>query len=225
MPNLDYSDPAIIIFLVECFERENKLRINWMNRHWKKIQEAATLHREPTNYYETDVLTATVNAGLPALERDHAVATRNRRKIPIRDGTFIPGVDHLWKGHSIRDVGLGDPKEDPRLDRPPSDLTLDPVMRPVGKDVVDVLYKSKPEYGKRVYLKTRAKTKPENKFYFPSCSNWDYGWRLADSSLRQKAKFPKCSRVAEALKTRVGPQPDPPHYKPADSPTSNKCAI
>ncbi|XP_028176313.1 uncharacterized protein LOC114364374 [Ostrinia furnacalis] len=223
MPLLDITNPAVIIFLKENYEKENRLRLNWIHKHKASIQQAATLTREPTNYFESDVTAHNMVEGMATITRDHIVAGYNRRKVPIRDGTFIPGVANLRHGHSVVDIGLGDPKVDPRLVRPNTDLNTDPIMRPVDPKITEIFYKSKPDYGRMEYLNKRGKVLPERRFYFAECSNWEYGWRMGDSVLRQKPMFGRCWRLTKTLKSRVGPQPDPPHYKSSDPPGPSKC--
>lgn len=216
MPLLDITNPAVIIFLIENYEKENRLRLNWIHKHRKQIQQAATLDREPTNYFESDVIAQSMIAGLATTKRDHVVAGNNRRKVPLRDGKSIPGVESLRHGHSIIDVGLGDPVEDPRLKRPDDDLSTDPVMRPVDEQLSKIIYKRRPEFGKDQYMEKRSRTWPEKKYYFSECSNWDYGWRMKDSALHQKPMYGRCWHLTRALRSRVGPQPDPPHYKSSE---------
>ncbi|XP_059175848.1 protein ATP6V1FNB-like [Physella acuta] len=81
---------------------------------------------------------------------------------------------------------------DPRLLPPPgedfyfsrlneaSDENL--FARPVSPLVRDTLYEgySRIGQGRKIYLKQRNDKNPEDKFRFPVCSSWDYGWRLGD---------------------------------------------
>lgn len=220
---MDINNPAVIIFLNENYAKENRLRLNWINNNRAKIQEAATLQREPTNYFELDVIAHNMKEGMATITRDHVVARSSRKQVPIRDATFIPGVEHLRKGHSIVDIGLGDPKEDPRLNRPDKSKDSDPVMRPIEPQLTEIIYKDKPEFGRVQYLNKRGKTWPEKKFYFTECSNWEYGWRMGDSKLKQRPEFGRCWRLMRTLRTRVGPTPDPPHYKSSEPPGPTKC--
>ncbi|CAG5020679.1 unnamed protein product [Parnassius apollo] len=222
MPLIDITNPAVIIFLIENYEKENRLRLNWIHKHREKIQQAATLNREPTNYFETDVIAHTMIEGLATTTRDHIVAGSNRRKKGLRDGKFIPGVKHLRHGHSIVDVNLGDPAKDCRLKRPDSDLSLDPIMRPVDTQLNEIIYKPKPEFGRKQYLKKRSESWLENKYYFAECCNWDYGWRMKDSALHQKPLYGRCWHLTRNLRSRVGPQPDPSHYKSSELPGPTK---
>lgn len=222
MPLKDISDPAVIIFLTENYEKENRLRLNWIHKHRDKIQQAATLTREPTGYFESDVVAHNMVSGMATITGDHKVAGFNRRKTPIRDGLFLPGIKNLRFGHSIVEVGLGDPKVDRKLSRPDTDLSVDPVMRPVDPRAKTIIYKSKPEFGRLQYLEKRTKILPENRYYFNNCSNWDYGWRLKDSAFRDKPMYGRCWHLNRTLRSRVGPQPDPAYYKPSELPGPSK---
>lgn len=224
---LDYSDPKVAKFFNDCIEHESKARVRWTNLYVGsgKIQIAATQDRELKNNYDTDVIKYKLLEGMATISRDHIAAACHRRKIPIRDGKFIQGVASLKHGHSIPEVGLGDQNVDPKLGRPDTDLRPDPVMRPVDLRVRKLLYKSKPtpKPNREIYLDKRVILLPEKKYYFPECTNWDYGWRQLDSELRQKPLYGRCWHLHRALTSRVGPQPDPPHYKSSDSSGSTKC--
>ncbi|KAG6457631.1 hypothetical protein O3G_MSEX010405 [Manduca sexta] len=220
---MDISDPAVIIFLVESYEKENRLRLNWITKHREKIEQAATLTRPPTNYFESDVTAHPMVAGMGTVTISHAVAGYNRRKKPIRDATFIPGIKYLRKGHSIVDIGLGDPKLDSKLVRPDTDLSSDPIMRPVDPELTQIIYKSKPEFGNMKYMEERGKILPEKRYYFAESSGWTYGWRLGDSTLKEKPMYGRCWHLTKTLKSRVGPQPDPAHYKSSVPPGRSHC--
>lgn len=210
MPLLDITNPKVISFLLENYEKENKSRVRWISKHQDKINDAATLKREPKNHFETDIYAHTMIGGLAAITRDNVEAGYNRRKIPIRDGVFIPGTKHLQHGYSIPSVGLGDPEQDPRLGRPDSSLDPDPVMRPVDPELSKLIYHHIPS--REVYLHERSKISPENRYYFSECVGWDYGWRLKDSKMKNNRQYARCALLKRSLKNRTGPQPDPPHY-------------
>lgn len=225
MPLADITNPAMIIFLKENYEKENRLRLNWINNNRAKIQEAATLQRAPTNYFESDVASYNIKEGLSTLIRDQVVASYNKRKVPIRDATFIPGIKNVRHGNSLIDIGLGNSKEDPRLIRPETSLATDPLMRPIDPKLIEVLKKPKFEFGRVQYLIKRAKISPEKKYYFAECASWEYGWRMSDSAIKQRPEFGRCWRLTRTLKSRVGPTPDPPHYKASEPPGPTKCNI
>ncbi|KAL0870549.1 hypothetical protein ABMA27_005519 [Loxostege sticticalis] len=224
MPIADITNPATIKFLVESYDKTTRLRLKWNRLHSDKLKDAATLHRDEKGYFDTDVLEECMAGGMATIARDFKVSGYNRRRTPIRDGVHIPGVANMKKGHSIVEVGLGDPKDDPRLARPDTDLTSDPIMRPIDPKERNILYDDMPFYGRAVYLKSRCRKMPEKKYYFSECSGWEYGWRLGDSYFRRNA--PKCGRVwrlTRDVKSRTGPHPDPPHYKDSDPPGVSKC--
>ncbi|GFY41215.1 uncharacterized protein TNIN_134061 [Trichonephila inaurata madagascariensis] len=52
------------------------------------------------------------------------------------------------------------------------------VMKPVHPKTKKIIYEgiSKEDEGRRKYLKKRYKKNPEDKFYFPVCTSWEYGW-------------------------------------------------
>lgn len=224
MPLIDITNPDIIKFLVENYDKTARLRMKWNNLNADKLKLAATLTREEKGYCENDVLKANMSGGMPAISRDHIVAGYNRRRTPIRDGSVRPLVKDFRRGHSIVDVGLGDPIEDPRLALSAAGKALDPIMRPVDPEQKDIIYKGIPDNGRLVYLKSRSRMKPETKYYFKECSGWGYGWRLNDSFFNKRGPCRgRVWRLARDVKSRTGPYPDPPHYKDSDIPGPSKC--
>lgn len=214
MPLLDITNPEVIKFLVENYDRTTRLRLRWNVQHKDRLKEAAVLKREEKGYFEGDVIKFKMTEGLKALTRDHISGASNRRRPSLRDAAHTPGIADLRKGHSIPEVGLGDPKEDPRLDRPDTDLQPDPLMRPIDPKHKIIIYKDIPVFGREVYLKTRSRTAPDKKYYFPECSSWVYGWRPGDSYFKgASAKYGCVYRLNRDARSRSGPQPDPPHYK------------
>ncbi|KAJ8718476.1 hypothetical protein PYW08_002713 [Mythimna loreyi] len=214
MPLMDISNPYIIKFLVENYDKTARLRMRWNKLHREKLIKAATLQREEKGYSELDVMKTALEAGMPAASRDYTSGSRNRRLKPISDNSIVQGVAHMNKGHSIVDVGLGDPEDDPKLARPDTDVSLDPVMRPIDPNQKAILYKGRPFFGREVYLKKRSAIPPEDKYYFAESSGWYYGWRLKDSYFgkRQKAQHGCVYRLTRE-RSRSGPNPDPDHYK------------
>ncbi|XP_026750094.2 uncharacterized protein LOC113510758 [Galleria mellonella] len=224
MPLIDITNPDIIKFLIENYDKTARLRMKWNHIHGEKMKEAASLTREEKGYYETDVLKQTMVAGMAIITRDNTVASSNRKLRVIRDGTHIPGITNLKKKHCITDVGFADPKIDPRLARPDTDLSVDPIMRPIDPKQKKVIYKDIPVFGRNAYLKSRSRIPPEQKYYFIECSGWEYGWRLTDSYFNKNA--PTCGRVwrlTRDVKSRTGPHPDPKHYQNSDLLGVAKC--
>ncbi|KAJ8714554.1 hypothetical protein PYW07_002779 [Mythimna separata] len=213
MPLMDTSDPYVIRFLIENYEKNTKLRMRWNNLHKEKLNEAATLQREEKRYSELDVLKASLETLMPAVSRDHKNGARNRRLKPISDSSIVQGVAHMQKGHSIVDVGLGDPKGDPKLERPDTDLSSDPIMRPIDPKEKEILYKGRPFFGRKVYLKKRHTRPPEDRYYFAESRGWDYGWRLKDSYFRSHGSQYGCVNQLARERSRSGPAPDPKYYR------------
>lgn len=131
---LDISDPKIIIFLVETYEKENKIRLNWSTKYKHLLDQSVTLKREPTNYTETDILKYQLKAGMKTLARDQLdskISGFRNSPFQLEDPASAYTSKDFQRGHSIEALGLGNPKEDPRLARPDTDPSPDPLMRPV----------------------------------------------------------------------------------------------
>nr|KAI8727280.1 protein ATP6V1FNB [Biomphalaria glabrata] len=61
--------------------------------------------------------------------------------------------------------------------------------------------------GRYIYLRQRYHTTPEEKFAFPTCSSWEYGWRLGEVIKKEDIKKPKFGRtkiVEDTFYTRNG---------------------
>ncbi|CAL1544913.1 unnamed protein product [Lymnaea stagnalis] len=71
-------------------------------------------------------------------------------------------------------------------------------MRPVLPLVKDTLYEgySKLGRGRKLYLRMRNDKKPEDKFIYPLCSSWEYGWRLRDALGQDGLQRPKYASYA-----------------------------
>ncbi|XP_014212213.1 uncharacterized protein LOC106642088 [Copidosoma floridanum] len=56
------------------------------------------------------------------------------------------------------------------------------LMRPIKPDVEGIIYAAQDASftSKLKYLRERYKSKPEDRFYYPYCSSWIFGWRLKD---------------------------------------------
>lgn len=215
MPLMDITNPYIIKFLVENYEKTAKMRMKWNNIHREKLNKAANLQREEKGYNQLYVLKVEMESGMLAITRDNKSNARNRRPKPVCDLSIIEGVDHLKKRHSIADIGLGDPETDPRLVRPDTDLSMDPIMRPISPKQQEILYKGRPVFGREVYLKKRVAAAPEDRYYFAESSGWHYGWRLKDSYFgNQKSQYGRVYNLARE-QSRTGPNPDPVHYREA----------
>lgn len=85
MPLVDITDPRVINFLIENYEKESQLRQKWIHRHEEQLHKAATFSGEPKNYTCDDVNKYLMVAGLATITRDHVEAARHRLIAPAKD--------------------------------------------------------------------------------------------------------------------------------------------
>ncbi|KAH9519341.1 Protein atp6v1fnb [Bulinus truncatus] len=91
-----------------------------------------------------------------------------------------------------------------------NDAILDePEMRAPPPSIRKLLYDgfTKEEKGRYHYLQQRHQKIPEEKFAFPTCSSWEYGWKLEDVIKKEDIKKPKFGRtkiVEDTFYTRNG---------------------
>lgn len=215
MPMIDITKPEAIKFLIESYDRTDKLRMRWNHLFRRKLQQAAEFHTDPKGYFEIDVLKEEMITGMLATTRGHISSKRNKKVKLKTDAEQVLGISEFKKGHSIPEVGLGDSKDDPRLARLDDDFSEDPIMRPVDREQYAIIHKGVPYFGRECYLKVRSKADPEKKYYFPECSSWQYGWRLTDSYFgKQQPMYGRNCLLTRDTMCRSGPQPDPVHYNP-----------
>lgn len=85
MPLMDVSNPKVINFLIENYEKESRLRAKWFNLHKEKIEKCATLKVDTKNYTHSDIAEATMISGMEAITRDHVSAVVHRFRKPVPD--------------------------------------------------------------------------------------------------------------------------------------------
>lgn len=186
MPALDVSNPKVINFLLENYEKESKIRMKWVKLHAGNFEKAATFTREEKSYTLEDINKYVVEAGMAATTRDYKSSARNRTTLPVPDYEYVK---------------IKVPEKEPEL-----------VMKPPTSDEKIILRESSEEY-----LKRRNLLKPEDKYSFIECSSWKYGWKLSDSMLKTSGpKHGKVNHLLRNLRSHVGPQKDPDHYKSPD---------
>ncbi|KAJ2949738.1 hypothetical protein O0L34_g15670 [Tuta absoluta] len=210
MSHKDMTKPEVINFLIENYEKTARLRMRWNEENKEKLKLTATFRGPEKGYKEQSTARLLIETGMKALIRDHVSTIPNRMHTPYRDSITVPSITDLKRGHSLADVALGDPKDDPRLAKPDTDLSIDPIMRPVPPKQKQIIHDGLPYFGREAYLKVRNHIKPEDKYYFQETSGWAYGWRLKDSVFGKQA--PVYGRVAKLSKStnRGGLQSDPP---------------
>lgn len=186
MPSLDVSNPRVINFLLENYEKESIIRMRWVRLHGDKIEQAATFTKEQKNYTPLDISKSTIEAGLAAVTRDHVTGARNRMTAPLADDDLVKTKKDVKKSEIL--------------------------MKPVSPDVKSILLESSKQY-----LKKRSLLKPDEKYNFVECSSWKHGWKMGESCLKMRgSEYGKVNHVMHNLRSRVGPQKDPDHYKSPD---------
>ncbi|GIY84945.1 uncharacterized protein CEXT_781371 [Caerostris extrusa] len=84
-------------------------------------------------------------------------------------------------------------------------------MKPVRIDTKEASVHSKEGKGKIKYLKARNRDDPEDKYYSPVCTSWDYGWTYGEDT---DLSTPTHGRV-QMIKQSFFRQNDP-QLKPRD---------
>ncbi|GBN43531.1 hypothetical protein AVEN_74276-1 [Araneus ventricosus] len=181
-------DPAFQKAFTEAINKENKVRIKWHLEHGARLKSAAPdacrFDDEPDDDDEDFVPPGP----------DTSTETERPEKEPCLS----------WKEQES-------PKEeDPGKVRKIEDLKK---MKPVPTDTKKILYKgvSHEGEGRKKYLKDRYQEDPEDKYFFPVCSSWDYGWTFGqDHELRS----PEYGNV-QITRTSFF-RPNDPQLKPRD---------
>ncbi|XP_076160702.1 protein SPMIP1 [Ptiloglossa arizonensis] len=99
------------------------------------------------------------------------------------------------------------------------------VMKPMHPQVKNLLYEDAPSFiNAENYMNKRFKDIPEDRYYFPDCTSWIYGWRLSDYPPIPRSKVGKTNvTVNEFYRWRISSlQRDPEWYRPCQR-TSSRC--
>ncbi|KAK9406174.1 hypothetical protein NXF25_004948 [Crotalus adamanteus] len=112
------------------------------------------------------------------------------RKYPqriSRQKCLLPAI-YLPKEHSSSRNREGAPQKEDQQEPAEEKVGLSlqeplPEMRVPTPETTQLLYKgfSHEGKGRQQYLKERMMKSPEEKFYYPVLSSWEYGWRLGDT--------------------------------------------
>lgn len=212
---LDYTNPKVLKFLTENFEKAEERRMIWFLNNKEKLEQSASFPQNYKGLHTVEVRKLTVEACMPILALNHETSVGNRRRRALRDGV-VRGVSQLQASSRS--------KSQPRTLKLTGTLVPEPVMKSIDTDVQSILYKALPNGGRRVYLDKRKRLLPEDKYNFCETNNSGYGWRLNDSELsRQPPKYGRYFTFKRDINSRSGPQPDPAYYQqPPDEPYS-KC--
>lgn len=202
---LDYSNPHVLKFLTENFEKSEERCMLWFLKNQEKLLKLATFPENYKGLHTLEVRKIPIEICMPSLTLQHNTSKVNRRKKALPDGV-------------IQTVTAPS-----RLKGEPGTVAVsEPTMKPMNPDVQSTLYKA--NGGRRQYLDRRKRELPEDKYNFCETSSNGYGWRLRDSELsRQPAKYGRRFTYKRSVCSHSGPQPDPAYYmKPPNEPYS-KC--
>lgn len=102
----------------------------------------------------------------------------------------------------------------------PEPLDYDPdclahPMRPVDYKTKQLLYTGTQQDGRVNYLKERAKTIPEQKYYFPETTSFRYGWKMWDHAMSGEGgtRLGKSQIIKQTFYRRRGVTCDPMWYR------------
>ncbi|XP_014608249.1 PREDICTED: uncharacterized protein LOC106788993 [Polistes canadensis] len=91
------------------------------------------------------------------------------------------------------------------------------IMKPIEPEIRAILYEKGIEsfISRDNYFHKRLQKLPEDRFYFPDCTSWLYGWRLKDYNLPPPSKFAAKSVIQAQFYQRTASclQRDPDWYQ------------
>ncbi|CAH1381209.1 unnamed protein product [Tenebrio molitor] len=88
------------------------------------------------------------------------------------------------------------------------------IMRPVDKKTRDLLYASTRPDGRLTYLHERYKVIPEQRYYFPETTNFQYGWNMWEVIKNIRGSpFARQQVIKESFYRRRGVEKDPEWYR------------
>ncbi|KAL3280049.1 hypothetical protein HHI36_017556 [Cryptolaemus montrouzieri] len=110
-----------------------------------------------------------------------------------------------------------DRKNVKKLDHQKPYEQLDPrvtnVMQPIDPKIKKLLYAGTQKDGRRNYLNARVKVIPENRYYFPETSSFEYGWKMWNASRTiPKSRYGRIEVIKEFYR-RAGVARDPEWHK------------
>ncbi|XP_014252346.1 uncharacterized protein LOC106668265 [Cimex lectularius] len=89
-----------------------------------------------------------------------------------------------------------------------------PIMYPVSKFYLDVLYGGEVEEGYKLYLKLRSQLAPYEKYYESQTQNMDYGWKTEERAERPDKEFTRNSVIKQQFFRRYGIKGETPRNRP-----------
>ncbi|XP_060526415.1 protein SPMIP1-like [Cylas formicarius] len=97
---------------------------------------------------------------------------------------------------------------------PPSHGVPQGVMKPVDPATTRLIYEGNNKDGRSNYLKERVKLLPEERYFFPEVSSFEYGWRMWDMVAHtDRTGFGRRQVIRDSFYRRRGLARDPDWYK------------
>ncbi|XP_030748964.1 protein ATP6V1FNB-like [Sitophilus oryzae] len=125
-------------------------------------------------------------------------------------------IKEEMKQNRIR--GFQDLKKYPRIKTeeqvPEFTGNLQEIMKPVDPAVKKLIYTGSNKDGRLNYLHKRIKLLPEDRFYFPEVSSFEYGWKMWNYvKTIKKTGFGRQQVIQDTFYRRRGVERDPEWYK------------
>ncbi|XP_054009558.1 protein ATP6V1FNB-like [Hylaeus anthracinus] len=101
--------------------------------------------------------------------------------------------------------------------KPDGSINMD-IMKPIDPRVRAILYHDVPSFvNADNYFHERLKDIPEDRYFFPDCTSWVYGWHLSDYSPVPRSKVGQTNvMIREFFHPRISSlQRDPEWYRPS----------
>lgn len=93
-------------------------------------------------------------------------------------------------------------------------LCFEGIMKPVDSAVKKLIYTGDNKDGRINYLRERVKLLPDDRYYFPEVSSFEYGWKTWNHAKNmKKTGFGRQQIVKDSFYRRRGVERDPDWYK------------
>ncbi|KAJ8920534.1 hypothetical protein NQ315_005403 [Exocentrus adspersus] len=154
------------------------------------------------------------------MDRLNRIANKeNTRKVPQEvkdkfDNDLVESYKNVQRFPKIKvdDAPLIEPK------------AMQGIMKPVDPAVTKLIYTGENKDGRLNYLHERVKLLPDDRYYFPEVSSFEYGWKTWNYAKNiKKTGFGRQQIVKESFYRRRGVERDPEWYKEPAGYTPTVC--
>ncbi|KAF3690284.1 hypothetical protein EXN66_Car005956 [Channa argus] len=167
----------------EQIQKEMLTRLAWRSQYAKLYPSCS----KPQNHSREP-------SQLPPLPADPRQAVGFTSQLPLEGCSLTKSPVYAILHRSVLPPVKKTPEKQSSLPPPPPHvrsaeeeerLDVACTMRPVSPKTRQALYQDSSHHGKgrRLYLQTRGRIRPEEKFGFPLLSSWEYGWRLGKTEM------------------------------------------